>query len=241
MKKQTSAGSSATTATTNSQHRCSHCDRVFQREQSLIAHVCEQGRRHLERGEVGVQIGLQAYLRFYEITQGSSRLRTWDDFRVSPYYRAFVKFGRHCQAMRAVAIPRFIDWLVHGNRKIDHWCQDRVYEEFLQGYVRRENVADALARAIEQALAWQEETQHPTQVYLRHANANSVCHAITTGRVTAWCLYNCDSGQEFLGRLNAEQLRMIWPWIDTDFWDQKFRDYPADQQYAREMLASMGW
>jgi hypothetical protein len=241
MKKQTSGASNEITVSTDPGHRCQHCDRVFRREQSLMSHVCEQGRRHLERNEVGVQIGLQAYLRFYEIMQGSSRLRSWDDFRQSPYYRAFVRFGRHCQGIRAVAIPRFIDWLVQGNRKIDHWCSDNLYAEFLQGYVRRENVADALARTIEQALAWQEETQHPAQLYLRHANANAVCYAVTTGRVTAWSLYNSDSGQEFLTRVNAEQLQMIWPWIDSDFWDQKFRDYPADVEYARDMLSRMGW
>ena len=54
-------------------------------------HVCEPKRRYQERDEVGVQIGLQSYMRFYEITQGSAKLKTFDDFAESPYYRAFVK------------------------------------------------------------------------------------------------------------------------------------------------------
>jgi hypothetical protein len=33
----------------------------------------------------------------------------------------------------------------------------------------------------------------------------------------------------------------VWPWIDPEFWQKKFRDYPADQEYAREMLAKAGW
>jgi hypothetical protein len=46
---------------------------------------------------------------------------------------------------------------------------------------------------------------------------------------------------EFLGRINQEQLAMIWPMIDADFWSKKFTDYMADQEYAREILKKAGW
>jgi len=206
-----------------------------------MVHSCEQKRRYLERDEVGVQIGLQAYLRFYEITQGSSRLKNWDNFVTSSYYRAFVKFGRYCQAIRAVNIPRFTDWLITNNRKIDHWCSDRVYTEYLLQYVRQESVADALARAVEHAMSWSNATGNPSQDFLRYGNDNVIAHAISTGRVTAWCLYNCASGQAWLERMNADHRSIAWPWIDPDFWQRRFQDYPADQEYAREILAQAGW
>jgi len=68
-----------------------------------------------------------------------------------------------------------------------------------------------------------------------------ICHAVSTGRISAWVLYNSDSGTEFLGRINPEQVSMIWPWIDSDFWQRRFRDYPADAVYAREILTQAGW
>jgi len=225
----------------NIQHVCNHCNRSFLKESSLIVHACEPKRRQQERNEVGVQIGLKAYLRFYEITQGSARLKTFDDFAASSYYRAFVKFGRHCQAIRAVNIPRFVDWIIQQNKKIDHWCREAVYVEYLGSHLRQENVADALTRAIEQSQEWEDTTQNPARDYLRFGNDNVLCHAVTTGRISAWILYNCDSGNEFLSRINAEQLAMIWPWIDTDFWSKKFQDYPADQAYAQEILKQAGW
>jgi len=188
-----------------------------------------------------VRLGLQAYLRFYEITQGSSRVRTWDDFRVSSYYRAFVKFGRYCHATRVISVSRFIDWLIRGNHRIDHWCRDTVYEQFLHQHIRQEAVDDALTRAIEQAMAWESETGNPAQHYLRYGNANAICQAITTGRITAWALYNCDSGRELLQRLGPEQISIVWPWVDTDFWERRFRDHPTDAAYSREMLTKLGW
>lgn len=222
-------------------HQCAHCGRTFQRESSVMVHVCEQKRRHLERDEVGVQIGLQAYLRFYEITQGSSRLKTWDDFATSSYYRAFVRFGRHCQNIRAVNVARFIDWLINNNRKIDHWCSDAVYTEYLMDYVCVESVTDALARAIEHAMSWADTTGHPAQDWLRYGNDNAIAHAVSTGRVTAWVLYNCNSGHEWLERMNSDHRKIVWPWINPEFWQRKFQDYPADQEYAREILRQAGW
>lgn len=222
-------------------HRCRWCDREFRRESSLSVHVCEPKRRQQERDEVGVQLGLQAYLRFYEITQGSARLKTFDDFAASAYYRAFVRFGRHCQAIRAINVPRFTDWVIRQNKKVDHWCHDAVYAEYLLEHTRAENVSDALARAIEHAMTWSETHQYPAHDYLRFGNDNAICHAVTTGRITAWVLYNSDSGQEFLGRVNSEQVGMIWNWIDSDIWQRRFRDYPADAAYAREILTQAGW
>lgn len=230
-----------TVASPNTTYKCRYCEKDFQRESTLAVHVCEPKRRWQEQNETGVQIGLQAYLRFYEITQGSARLKSFDDFARSSYYRAFVKFGRHCVAIRAVNVPRFIDWVIKQNKKIDHWCRDSIYSEYLSEYLRVENVNDAMARAIEQSIKWAEETTHPAHDYLRYGNQNVICYAISTGRISPWVLYNCDSGQEFLSGINQEQLAMIWSMIDADFWNKKFNDYPADQEYAKDILRKAGW
>jgi hypothetical protein len=107
--------------------------------------------------------------------------------------------------------------------------------------VRSEAATDALGRALETAIDWSEQTGNPDQDYLRYANNNVICHAVNTGRVTAWALYNSDSGMEFLARINAQQVSMIWSMIDADFWQRRFRDYPADTEYVREMLRKAGW
>jgi predicted RNA-binding protein YlxR (DUF448 family) len=47
--------------------------------------------------------------------------------------------------------------------------------------------------------------------------------------------------KKFLTELNAEQVSMIWPYIDSDIWQKKFADYPGDQEYAKEILTQAGW
>ena len=222
-------------------HECRYCRKSFAKETSLAVHMCEPKRRFQEQNEAGVRMGFNAYLRFYEITQGSARLKTFEDFATSPYYRAFVKFGRYCVDTRAVNPARFTEWLLKNNKKIDHWARDTVYTEYLIGYLPVENVNDALARAMEYGIAWSEESGHPAEDCLRYGNANRAVHAVTAGRISPWIVYNCDSGQKFLSELDATQIAMIWPYIDSEVWMKKFADYMADQEYVREMLKKAGW
>ena len=226
---------------TTSNFTCKYCDRSFSKESTLSVHVCEQKKRWQEQSERGVQLGLQGYLKFYEYTQGSAKLKGWDDFVISPYYRAFVKWGRYCVAVRVIQPDRFLEWLLKNNKKIDNWCSDRLYTEYLVTHVQKETVNDALARAIEYGIDWSEKTGSTAHDCLRYGSANATCYAVTTGRISAWVIYNSESGQKFLAELNTEQVAMIWPYIDSDIWQKKFADYPGDQEYAKEILTQAGW
>ena len=211
------------------------------KESSLAVHSCEPRRRRMEKDEAGVRLGFNAYLKFYELTQGSAKLKTFEDFADSPYYKAFVKFGRYCVDVKAVNPARFVEWVLKQNKKIDHWCKDTVYTEYLTDYLRVENVNDALARAMEFGIDWAEKSGHPAEDCLRYGNNNAMVYAVTAGRISPWIIYNSESGQKFLAELDATQVAMIWPYIDADFWMHKFKDYPADQEYAKDILQKAGW
>jgi hypothetical protein len=224
---------------TKSKFVCEFCEKSFAREESIAVHMCEQKRRYHERNEPGVRIGLQAYLKFYE--HSGSRNRSFDDFAKSSYYRAFVKFGRYCVDVNVINPTQFMTWLLKNNKKIDRWCSDQLYTEYLIEYLKFESVEDALTRALLESIAWGDETGCPDRDFLRYGNINRICHHITTGKISAWVLYNCSAGEEFLNRLPAEQLPMIWSYIDTDQWHSVIRGRPADQQYVREILSKAGW
>ena len=211
------------------------------KESSLAVHSCEPRRRRMERDEAGVRLGFQSYIKFYELTQGSAKLKTFDDFADSPYYKAFVKFGRQCVAIRAINPARFVEWVLKQNKKLDYWCKDTVYTEYLMDYLRVENVSDALARAMEFGIDWADTSGHPAEDCLRYGNSNTMTYAVSVGRISPWIIYNCESGQKFLSELDPTQIAMVWPYIDTDFWQRKFKDYPADQEYAKEILTKAGW
>lgn len=222
-------------------HRCDFCQREFLREASLEIHMCETKRRNHERHERGVELGLQAYLRFYETVQGSSRLKGWEDFVASSYYKAFVKWGRYCVNTRAINPARFLDWLLKHNKKIDRWASDAIYTEYLLTYLPAEAVKDAVDRAETWSQDWSERVGSPARDFLRYGNSNTICHAVSTGRVSAWVLYNSESGRAWLADLNSEQMQMVWPYIDSDVWSRRFQEYPADQLWVEQIAAERGW
>ena len=221
--------------------QCQYCKKTFAKETTLAVHVCEQKRRRQERSERGVELGFQAYVRFYEMSQGSAKHKTFDDFADSPYYRAFVKFGRYCVGAKTINPKQFLEWLLKHNKKIDRWASDQLYTEYLVQYLPLENVADALTRAVEFGMDWAEKNSAQPQDCLRYGSSAAMCYAVTTGRISPWVIYNSESGQKFLGDLAADQVSMIWSYINSDTWQQRFKDHPEDQAYAQEILTRAGW
>ena len=225
-------------------YSCKYCNKLFQKESTLAAHLCEQKRRWNQENEVGVQLGFQAYLKFYEMTQGSAKLKTYANFVESPYYSAFVKFGRHLVNIRAVNANSFTQYLLKNNKKLDHWCKDALYQEWLVQYMKKESVQDAIERALKEMQEYADtntELENSFSNYFRLGNSNRICYHISNGRISPWVIFNCASGVEWVSTLNQEQLQIVMPWIDPDFWQQKFRDYVADAEWCKTILSEAGY
>lgn len=224
-------------------YKCKYCEKEFRKESTLTAHMCEPKRRWQQEKEKGVQLGLIAYLRFYEITQGSAKLKSYEDFAASPYYNAFVKFGRHCQAIRCVNFSNYTDWLLKNNKKLDYWTKDSLYDEWLAEYIKKEAVQDALERALKEMQEYADthpDLRNGFTDYFRYGNSNRIIHHICTGRISPWVVFNCNSGVEFLGSLSEEQVSIVIPWIDPDHWQRKFKDYLADTEWVKDILQKAG-
>ena len=222
------------------QHKCQYCGQAYTRETSLVAHQCEPKRRAQQRTEVGVQLGYQAWIRFYEMSQGSAKTKTYEDFAKNQFYTAFVKFGRHCHSINAINAGRFIDFVLKNNIKIDHWCHDKHYERYLFELLRTEATQDALDRGIKHMVDWSEETGETWNDYFRKVSNPRLISNLTSGRISPWLLYCCDSGIEALARLNEAEVTLVWPWIDPDFWDKRLRDYSADTELAKHIMLEAG-
>jgi hypothetical protein len=225
----------------NQSYKCRYCEKEFRKESTLTAHLCEQKRRWQQEKETGVQFGLRAYLKFYETTQGSARLKSYEDFVNSPYYNAFVRYGRHLVAIRAINSDSFTAWLLKNNKKLDQWCKDVFYDEWLLDYIRREAPQDALERALKEMEDYAGNSDIASfSHYFKYGNSNRICHHICTGRVSPWVVFNCDTGVEWLDHLNEEQILLIMPYINPDYWNHKFKDYMADVEWCKHILKAAG-
>lgn len=226
-------------ATVSEKYICKYCEKGFTKESTLIAHVCERKRRAQQEKETGVQLGLRAYLLFYQTTQQGSKTKTYQDFSESPYYTAFVKFGRYCVNLRCLNFEMFARWLLQNNKKLDYWCSDKLYEEWMLEYLRRESVQDALERGLKEMEEYAQDNpnlKNGFSDYFRYGNTNRILHHIATGRISPWVIYNCASGVDFLGSLTQDQVEMILPSIDPSYWNVYFQELPNDVEWARSVL-----
>jgi hypothetical protein len=222
-------------------HKCKFCGKGFIKESTLSAHLCEPKRRSQQRDEVGVRLGFNAWIKFYELTQGSAKTKTYDDFADGPYYKAFVKFGRHLHSIRAINPAAFTEWVIKNNKKLDQWTKDAFYNEYLLSHLKRENPQDALERGIVEMQAWADEHDSIVNHFFLYASPTRLCMMIANGRISPWLIYCSDSGLSALEKLSSEQIAMVYPWIDPEYWQRKLKDYAADAEWCKHVLKQAGF
>ena len=95
-------------------YKCEYCGASFTKEKTLAVHMCEKKRRRLQKDEKRVQTGYYAFTRFYKLSAGNKKEKTYEDFCASPYYNAFVKFGSFVNNVRPLYPEKYIDYVVTG-------------------------------------------------------------------------------------------------------------------------------
>jgi len=217
-------------------YECKFCNRSFAKEKTLAAHVCEQKRRYLQKDDKSVQIAYMAYKRFYELTQGSSNFKTYEHFAGSQYYNAFVKFGRYIISINAINPEFFIDYVIRSNTKLDHWCKDAVYEEYLLPYIKTEKAKDALERSIMTMERWASDNNALFNHFFRYISFNKAVALIRNGKISPWTIYNCKTGMDMLDKMSNEQLGLLDDFINPVYWSKRFEAFVSDVIWVKHIL-----
>lgn len=226
---------------TNTDFTCEFCNRSFQRETTMIKHLCESKRRWQDKDLPGNRIGFQAWVEFYKKNTASKKPKTYVDFTKSAYYLAFVKFGHYCTDIKCINVNRYADWLLRNQIKIDSWCSDTNYNNFLIHFLKDEDPLDAIARSIETTINYAKEENIQSKDYLRYGNRNRICHLITNGKISPWMLYQSTSGIEFIEDLDEGQQRLIIDYINPEQWAIRFKRYPENVFQVKELLNAAGY
>ena len=216
--------------------KCEYCGKEFAKEKTLVVHVCEQKRRHMSKNERHVQAGLLTFQRFSEISQKSKTPKTFEDFANSSFYNAMVKFGSFLINTAPIYPEMFIDFVIKSGVKLDHWCRDELYETYIAELIKKEPADGAIQRTIKTMMDWSDENSAPWEHYFQYANLNRATHDIKEGLISPWLLLNTKSGKELLQRMNDEQLEIVGPMIDPQFWMRRFKALPADVELIKDVI-----
>jgi hypothetical protein len=210
------------------------------KEKTLYAHMCENKRRAMQKDEKRVQAGMMAFNRFFKLTQGAKKDKTYDDFIKSPYYNAFVKFGSFINNVMPIYPDKFMDYVIKSGVKLDQWCRDELYETYLYEIIKTEPVESAVQRSLQTMMEWGDVSQAQFNHYFNYVNLNRAVHDIRNGKISPWLLLNCASGKKMLNNFSNEQLDLIAPAFDLPFWLKKFKQVPADIILVKEICDEAG-
>ena len=216
-------------------YHCEYCGNGYMKEKTLAAHMCEKKRRALQKDEKRVRYGLYAFQRFYALSAGSKRDKTYDEFCASPYYNAFVKFGSFINNVRPLYPEKYIDYVVTSGVKLDHWCKEEMYEKYALELILKEDVATALERSVTNMMEWAEENNSLWNHYFHYVSLNRAVWHIKDGKVSPWLILNCKSGKEMLNKFNDEQLELVYHVINPEHWAMRFKRNPKDVELVREI------
>jgi len=210
------------------------------KERTLYAHMCEPKRRSMQKDEKRVQAGFMAFNRFYQLTQGAKKQKTYDEFCKSSYYNAFVKFGSFVNNVSPLYPDRFIDYVIKSGVKLDHWCRDELYETYLYDMIKTEPVESAVQRTIQNMMDWADHSQAQFNHYFNYVNLNRAVHDIKNGKISPWVILNSKSGKDMLNKFSDEQLDLIAPAFDLPYWLKKFKQFPADAALVVDICREAG-
>lgn len=213
---------------------CKWCEKSFSSERTLSAHMCIKKRRWADKDLTHIRLAYRVFQMFYELNTTASKPKTIEDFIRSQYYEGFVKFGRSCLRNEYLHPEKFAEWLIKNGKKLADWCKDKLYDEFLLDYVKKEPGMKALERTIIYLNSWAEETGNDWNSYFKEVSTPRAVYDIRACKVSPWILYLSVTGDQLLTRFSDEQVKMIEHIIDASFWMGVFKKSKEETKEIQE-------
>jgi len=196
--------------------------------------------RDQSRDEPASKYAFAAYKKFYLLSQGPG-VKTWMQFCDSPYYAAFIKFARYAKDIGAINPDLFADWIVKKKTdKLDRWCDDAIYKEYLIQLIYNESAETAVERSFYSMQEWGDQFKLGLDQYLYHCGANRLTFDLTRGAISPWMLYATTTGVQALSELSDEQMAFVMPFVEPDVWTNKMKNQPIELKYVKMACEAAG-
>lgn len=223
-----------------SDNKCKWCEKSFRSERTLSAHMCPRKRRWADKDMTHVRLGYRVFQMFYELNTSASKAKSIEDFIRSQYYEGFTKFGRSCIRNEYLEPEKFAEWLIKNAKKLADWHKDKLYDEFLLQYVKKEPGLRALERSIIYLSEWADDNDAEWTEYFKLVSAPRAVHDIRACKISPWLLYLSNTGDQLLTRFSNEQVKMIEHVIDAQFWLKVFAKNPDEVQAIKDTCEQAG-
>ena len=129
-----------------------------------------------------------------------------------------------------------MDYVVTSNVKLDHWCRDELYDQYVIDLIKKETVETALERSISHMMTWANDHNAQWNHYFLYVSLSRACYDIKDGKISPWLVLNSSSGKDMLKKFNDEQLSAVNVIMDIPFWLNKFKRLSADVELVKQVV-----
>lgn len=213
-------------------YKCEYCGKTYAKQSTLFAHMCTQKERALQKDEKRVRHGFYAFNRFNKLCLRKSD-STYEQFCKDKFYNSFVKFGSYISNVKPLYPEKYIDYVVTSGKKIKDWCDDALYENYVQNLIKTETVDVALERSIATMIDWSNENNAHWYDYFNNVSTNKAMWDIRDGKLSPWLVLNTPKGKQLLSSFDDKQLELVYNIIDPEFWSSQFKLKKKDLETIR--------
>lgn len=226
----------------NKPFTCEFCKKSFTKEASLVSHMCEPKRRHQSRHMREVTAAYETYVQLQKILNPKKAhvIPTYQEFCHSTLWTTLVKFRTWCEEQLVQECAAYVVWLCDRNVRVDAWCDRMLYDEFLKDLLLSESAEQAVARSLTCMQQWAQHTGQDWRSFFEKAHPNQIIQWITTGRLTAWLVYNTQSAECFLQKCTPEQLQTVQRMWPPQQWRVRFLRQSEEAECIRSTLTQAG-
>lgn len=221
-------------------NQCKYCKKEFKREGTLLSHSCEMKRRWLQKNNHEVQIAYLAWLKFMDNVGSRKKIIIYEDFMESKLYSGFVRFGNHMKKLNAIDPTQYTDYLIKHSIKLNDWTKDFIYETYLKEMISKESPDKAIARGLQLIEDWAVDNDLEMKDFFFELNENEGVFMIITGKVSPWMLFCSTNADQFLNRLNEEQISIVEKYIDRPRWKLKLKKFKTEVNTIQEIFRENG-
>lgn len=201
------------------QLECRFCGKAFQKESTLVAHMCEPKRRILAENDRPNRIGYNAWLIFRKLmTPSAKKTPTYEDFTKNKYYTTFVKLGKRIVDLSIPEPDNFVKYLVMNSVKFSNWGKDFVYEMYIREMTKKETIQRAAERTVLLMQQWGMDQQQDWKKFWTSVSTTQALHWIRVGRLSPWVMLGTEQGKSLLNRFDQHQLQEATGYIELDPW-----------------------
>lgn len=221
---------------------CEFCNKRFIKEVTYNEHSCELKRKNVT---TTTRIGLFAfsiwekYVSLNKIRLPAGVLKL-DVFARPSNFNFFIEFALFLNEQQPLFPDEYAEFVMHKYKNSNQWMLQESITEWIIHKIKLESPADAITRSIEAIHQWSMLVNSNWVNFFKEVSSDRGVLWISTGKISPWLLYACDTSDEFLSKLSDSEFEYICKFIDPMCWSVLKFNHKDEFEKMRKILKEYG-